>query len=130
MSTCYHHRFPYMLLQGKQDKLKLKWQSAFTPCIEKLITFRKGKWQKEGKEWETWFRFTSMETHKSKNSASTAEVMWLRIKTINSVSLRRFVSAPDRNAWGISRVQNSKTFARLHERSNMTQHFLCWNSKT
>lgn len=72
-----------------------------------------------------WFR-----TYKSKNSSSSIEIMWFRINTINSVSLRRFVSVPERNACGISWVQNSSTFARLHERSNITLHFLCWNSKT
>lgn len=69
-------------------------------------------------------------TYKSKNSASAAAVIWFRMNTINSVSLRRFVSVPERKAWGISWVQNSKTLARVHERSKITQHFLCWKSET
>lgn len=71
-----------------------------------------------------------IKTYKSKNSASAAEVTWFSTKSTNSVNLLRFVSDPNRNAWGISRVKNSKTLARLHERSNMTLHFLWWESST
>lgn len=38
------------------------------------------------------------ETYRSKRSGSAAEIKWFSIKTITSVSLRKFVSAPERNA--------------------------------
>lgn len=66
----------------------------------------------------------------SKNSASAANMMWFRIKTTNSANLRRFISGPIRNAWGISLVKNSKILARLHDMSKITLHFLCCKSAT
>lgn len=71
-----------------------------------------------------------MLTHMSKNSALAADMMWLRIKTTSSVNLRKFISGPMRNAQGISRVQNSKILARLHDISKITLHFLCCRSAT
>jgi hypothetical protein len=71
-----------------------------------------------------------MFTYMSKNSASATDMMWLRIKTTNSVNLRKFISGPMRKAQGISRVQNSKILARLHEISKITLHFLCCKSAT
>uniref|UniRef100_A0A0A9HU59 Uncharacterized protein n=1 Tax=Arundo donax TaxID=35708 RepID=A0A0A9HU59_ARUDO len=66
----------------------------------------------------------------SKNSASVADIVWFRIKTINSVNLRKFISGPMWNAQGISRIQNSKILARLHDISKITLHFLCCKPAT
>lgn len=73
---------------------------------------------------------TTEQTYISNTSTSIVEVIWLRIKMINSINLRRFISGPETNAWGISCVKNSNTLARLQERSNMRVDFLCCNSVT
>lgn len=114
------------LLTQQSKKMFLSKYNKIILKVEKNHNLIRREREREEHE----FVFPSTETYKSKISASTADVTWFKIKTISSVSRRRFVSVPNRNAWGISWVQNSNTLVRLHERSNITLHFLCWNSNT
>lgn len=45
------------------------------------------------------------------------------LEKIQTISLQRLISDPDRDASGISLVQNSSNLARLQKRSNTMPHF-------